>query len=75
MGLCEIIISNVSFFFDNFGTVAFANIMLQMERSFQFERNLNGMTVMSDLPKWNIGSRFTIHTHSFDCWPDWHQIS
>ena len=59
MGSYEIIMSNVSFF-KNVDTVVFANILLRIERLFRFERNLNGMTVMSDLLKWNRGSRITI---------------
>ena len=59
MGIYEIVMSNVSFF-ENYDTIVFANVMLRIERSFQFERNLNGMTVMSDLLKWNRGSRISI---------------
>ncbi len=59
MGSYEIIMSNVSFF-ENSATVLLANIVLQIERSFRFEKNVNGMTVMSDLLKWNRGSRIII---------------
>ena len=59
MGIYEIIMNNVSFL-ETHDAVVFASVMLQIKRSFRFERNLNGMTVMSDLLKWNRGSRITI---------------
>ena len=48
MGSYEIIMSNISFY-ENTGTVSFIDVLLRIDRSFQFERNVNGMTVMSDL--------------------------
>ena len=40
MGSYEIIMRNVSFF-ENSDPIVFVNILLRIERSFRFERNLN----------------------------------
>ena len=58
MGIYEIIMKNVSLL-ESYNIV-FTDVMLRIEGSFRFERNLNGMTVMSDLLEWNRGSRIII---------------
>ena len=58
MDIYEIIMSNVSFL-ENYDIV-FTSVMIRIKGSFRFERNFNGITIMSDLLKWNRGSKIII---------------